>query len=35
MANKKEEKLIVIEVWLGDLLDENDIIRYHDIYNRK
>ena len=35
MANKKEEKLIVIEVWLGDLLDENDKIRYHDIYNRK
>ena len=35
LANKKEEKLIVIEVWLGDLLDENDIIRYHDIYNRK
>ena len=34
MANKEKLPLIVIEVWYGDILDENDIIRYEDIYNR-
>tara|TARA_Y100001970_G_C14252373_1_gene872800 strand:- start:1942 stop:2283 length:342 start_codon:yes stop_codon:yes gene_type:complete len=34
LTNKQNEDLIVIEVWLGDILDEEDIIRYEDIYNR-
>ena len=34
IANNKEEDLIIIEVWFGDHLDENDIIRYDDIYGR-
>ena len=32
---QEEEDLIVIEVQYGDLLQESDIIRYSDIYNRK
>ena len=28
LANKHKEDLIVIEVWYGDILDENDITRY-------
>ena len=35
LANKKNEDLIVIEIWFGDKLDEEDIIRYEDIYGRK
>ena len=35
LANKEKEDLIIIEVWFGDTLDEKDIIRYEDIYNRK
>ena len=35
LANKEKKELIVIEVWFGDVLDEEDIIRYEDIYNRK
>ena len=35
LANKEEEDLIIIEVWFGDNLDENDIVRYDDVYNRK
>jgi mannose-6-phosphate isomerase-like protein (cupin superfamily) len=35
LANNKNEDLVVIEVWYGAKLDENDIIRYEDIYNRK
>jgi len=35
LANKEQLPLIVIEVWYGDILDENDIVRYDDIYNRK
>ena len=31
---KEKEDLIVIEVWFGDILDEEDIIRYEDIYDR-
>ena len=26
--------LIIIEIWYGDKLDENDIKRYEDIYER-
>tara|TARA_B110000116_G_C16381963_1_gene378990 strand:- start:215 stop:583 length:369 start_codon:yes stop_codon:yes gene_type:complete len=35
LANKKEKELIIIEVWFGDTLEEEDIIRYQDIYDRK
>ena len=35
LANKQKEDLIIIEVWFGDNLDESDIIRYEDIYDRK
>ena len=34
LANKLSEDLIVVEIWYGDYLDEEDIIRYEDIYNR-
>lgn len=29
-----EDPLIITEVWLGDILDEEDIIRYEDKYGR-
>ena len=35
LANKEKKDLVVIEVWYGDILDEEDIIRYEDIYDRK
>ena len=35
IANNTSEDLIIIEVWHGDILDEQDIIRYEDIYGRK
>jgi len=35
LANKEKEELIVIEIWFGDVLDEDDIFRYKDIYGRK
>ena len=35
LVNKEKEDLVVIEVWFGDILDEEDIIRYEDIYDRK
>ena len=35
LANNSSENLILIEIWYGDSLDEKDIIRYEDIYNRK
>ena len=35
LANKDKKELVVIEVWTGNLLDEDDIIRYEDIYDRK
>ena len=35
VANNNEQDLIIIEVWYGDTLEEDDIIRYQDIYNRK
>tara|TARA_B100000963_G_C22208869_1_gene486404 strand:- start:239 stop:583 length:345 start_codon:yes stop_codon:yes gene_type:complete len=34
MANRKDHDLIIIEMWYGDILDENDIKRYEDIYAR-
>ena len=34
LANNEDKDLILIEVWFGDNLDEEDIIRYEDIYNR-
>ncbi len=34
LANNSSKILTVIEIWYGDLLDENDIIRFEDIYNR-
>ena len=34
MANKSNRDLVVIEMWYGDKLDENDIKRYADIYKR-
>ena len=34
LVNNQVKDLIVIELWYGDILDENDIIRYEDIYKR-
>tara|TARA_B100001057_G_C22648551_1_gene871139 strand:+ start:288 stop:632 length:345 start_codon:yes stop_codon:yes gene_type:complete len=34
MSNKYSEDLIIIEMWYGNILDENDIKRYEDIYER-
>ena len=34
LANLGSDNLIVIEMWFGDKLDENDIKRYDDIYKR-
>ena len=34
LSNKGKVNLIVIEMWYGDKLDENDIKRYEDIYKR-
>ena len=34
LANNYDKNLIIIEVWNGEILDEEDIIRYEDIYNR-
>ena len=34
LANLGSDNLIVIEMWFGEKLDENDIKRYEDIYNR-
>ena len=33
--NKGKVNLIVIEMWYGDKLDENDIKRYEDIYKKE
>lgn len=35
LMNKKNKPLIIIEVQYGNRIDENDIIRYQDNYNRK
>ena len=34
LANNYDKNLIIIEVWHGENLDEEDITRYEDIYNR-
>ena len=34
MANRSKIDLIIIEMWYGEILDENDIKRYEDIYKR-
>ena len=34
IANKESEDLIIIEMWYGEKLNENDIKRYEDIYKR-
>ena len=34
LANWGSQNLVVIEMWFGDNLDENDIKRYDDIYQR-
>ena len=34
LINRGDKTLIVIEMWFGDILDENDIKRYEDIYKR-
>ncbi len=34
MANRKDRDLVIIEMWYGDNLDEKDIKRYEDIYER-
>ena len=35
LSNKDNEDLIVIEIWFGEILEEEDIVRYEDIYDRK
>ena len=32
--NKNDINLLIIEIWYGDKLDEEDIKRYEDIYKR-
>ena len=34
ISNKSNFDLVIIEMWYGDILDENDIKRYEDIYER-
>ena len=34
MANRKDRDLVIIEMWYGDNLNEKDIKRYGDIYER-
>jgi len=34
LANNSSEILIIIEMWYGKILDENDIERFEDIYDR-
>ena len=34
LANNYDKNLIIIEVWYGEILNEEDITRYEDIYNR-
>ena len=35
LANNELEDLVVIEVWYGNILEEEDIKRYEDIYGRE
>ena len=34
LTNNYDKDLIIIEVWYGERLEEEDIIRYDDVYNR-
>ena len=34
MANDQNIDLVIIEMWYGERLDENDIKRYEDVYKR-
>ena len=34
LANNHKNNLIIIEVWHGNILKEDDIVRYEDIYER-
>ena len=34
LANKYDYDLVIIEIWYGNKLSEEDIIRYEDIYGR-
>ena len=34
LANNHNNALIIIEVWHGEILKEDDILRYDDIYGR-
>ena len=34
IANKKKQNLVIIEMWYGKKLEEDDIKRYDDIYTR-
>ena len=34
LENSGSQNLIIIEMWFGEILDENDIKRYEDLYNR-
>ena len=34
MENDTDSPVVFIEVQTGDILDENDIVRYEDIYGR-
>ena len=35
LGNNENERLEIIEVQSGDYLEEDDIVRYDDVYNRK
>ncbi len=34
IVNNGEDPIVITEVWLGDILEEEDIIRYEDRYGR-
>ena len=34
LENNFDEDLIIIETWHGEILEEDDIVRYEDIYGR-
>lgn len=34
LENLTNEEVSVLEIQMGDILDENDIVRFEDIYNR-
>jgi mannose-6-phosphate isomerase-like protein (cupin superfamily) len=34
LSNTGQKNLVVIEIWFGEITDEDDIVRYEDKYNR-